>query len=225
MIKCHIVWNVKLGENFRQKACLVVKGHMMDAPSMSIYLLVVSQYSIQIVLLIAILNNLKILACNEQNVYLLADCCEKYYTIAGAEFGSDAEKTMMIRKVLCRLKSLGAAFHSMMAGVLWNLQFRFSKGNPDIWLKSDVKLNRAKFYNMVLCYMDYVISIGDFLQVAIDGIEAVFKLKGDKTEIPDMYLGGELKQVQNNSGTECWTFLSEKYIKNVIANVKKKLAK
>ena len=73
--------------------------------------------------------------------------------------------------------------------------------------------------------MDYVISIGGFLQVAIDGIEAVFKLKGDKTEIPDMYLGGELKQVQNNSGTECWTFLSEKYIKNVIANVKKKLAK
>ena len=121
MIKCHIVWNVKLGENFRQKACLVVKGHMMDAPSMSIYLLVVSQYSIQIVLLIAILNNLKVLACNEQNVYLSADCCEKYYTIAGAEFGSDAEKTMMIRKVLCRLKSLGAAFHSMMAGVLWNI--------------------------------------------------------------------------------------------------------
>mmetsp|Transcript_26808 Transcript_26808/g.40564 ORF Transcript_26808/g.40564 Transcript_26808/m.40564 type:complete len:112 (-) Transcript_26808:47-382(-) len=32
-IKCHIVWDVKLGENFRQKARLVAGGHVTDAPS------------------------------------------------------------------------------------------------------------------------------------------------------------------------------------------------
>ena len=36
---------------------------------------------------------------------------------------------------------------------------------------------------------------------AIDGIERTFKLKGDKAEVPDMYLGAGIDQVKNAKGT------------------------
>ena len=33
MIKCHMIFDVKLGENFRRKARLVGGGHMTTAPT------------------------------------------------------------------------------------------------------------------------------------------------------------------------------------------------
>ena len=47
----------------------------------------------------------------------------------------------------------------------------------------------------------------------IEGIKAVFKLKGDKAEVPDMYLGGSIAKAEAGSGTKCWTLSSEKYVK------------
>ena len=32
-IKCYVVWDLKLGENFRRKARLVAGGHATDTPS------------------------------------------------------------------------------------------------------------------------------------------------------------------------------------------------
>ena len=90
-IKCHIVWDVKLGENFRRKARLVAGGHMTDAPSSITYSSVVSRESVRIALTIAALNDLQILACDIQNAYLTAPCREKIYTVAGPEFGSEKQ--------------------------------------------------------------------------------------------------------------------------------------
>lgn len=224
-IECHIVWDIKLGENFRRKARLVAGGHKTDVPSHLTYSSVVSRDSVWIALTIAALNGLSILACDIQNAYLSADCREKCFTIAGPEFGSDAGKLMVIRKALYGLKSSGAAFHSMLAGVLWDLQFRPTKADPDVWIKAAVKPNGEKYYDMVLCYVDDVISIGITPRVAIDGVESTFKLKGDKAEVPEMYLGGEVAEVENDSGKKCWTMSSDKYLKSAIANVEEKLAK
>ena len=78
---------------------------------------------------------------------------------------------------------------------------------------------------MILCYVDDVISISENPMLAIDGIKAVFKLKGDKADVPDMYLGGSIAEVETSSGTQCWTLSSEKYIKTAIANVEEKLGR
>ena len=75
----------------------------------------------------------------------------------------------------------------------------------------------------MLCYVDDVISISEKPMRAIEGIKAVFKLKGDKAEVPEMYLGGGLTKVKTKSGTECWTMSLEKYVKEAIENVKSKL--
>ena len=59
----------------------------------------------------------------------------------------------------------------------------------------------------------------------MDGIRAVFKLKGDKAEEPDMYLGALLSELETADGTKCWTMSSEKYVKAAIENVEAILAK
>ena len=59
---------------------------------------------------------------------------------------------------------------------------------------------------------------------AISGIKAVFKLKGDKATVPEMYLGGGISEVENSNGTKCWTMSSEKYVKAAVANIDEKLS-
>ena len=88
-IKCHMVFDVKMGENFCRKARFVAGGHMMETPLTLTYLSIVSRDSVRIILLVAALNGLNIMACDIQNAYLTADCHEKIWTIARAEFGSE----------------------------------------------------------------------------------------------------------------------------------------
>ena len=88
-IKCNMIFDVKMGENFIQKAILLGGGHMTEAPSSITYSSVVSRYSIRIALTIEALNGLDLLACDIQNAYMTAKCREKIWTIAGPEFGSE----------------------------------------------------------------------------------------------------------------------------------------
>ena len=71
------------------------------------------------------LNNLKIPGCDFQNAYLTANCREKIYMIAGAEFGSEVGCVMIIRKALYELKSFGAVFRAHLANTI-------SKADPNI---------------------------------------------------------------------------------------------
>jgi hypothetical protein len=90
-IKCHLIFDIKMGENFRRKARFVAGGHTTEVPdSIITYSSVVSRDSVRIALTIAGLNGLKVMACDIQNAYLTADCREKIWTVAGHEFGSEA---------------------------------------------------------------------------------------------------------------------------------------
>jgi hypothetical protein len=86
-IKCHFVFDIKMGENFRRKARLVANGNETEALPIITYSSVVSRDSVRIALMIAALNDLKLLSCDIQNAYLTADCRERIYCIAGPEFG------------------------------------------------------------------------------------------------------------------------------------------
>ena len=82
-IKCHMIFDVKLGENFRFKARLVGVGHTTNAPASITYSSFVSRDSVRIALTISALNDLDILACDIQNAYLRAVYSEKIWTRAG----------------------------------------------------------------------------------------------------------------------------------------------
>ena len=59
-IYLHIIFDIKLGENFRIKYRLVSGGHKEKAPSSITYSLVVLRYAVRIFLFIATLNDLDI---------------------------------------------------------------------------------------------------------------------------------------------------------------------
>ena len=225
-IKCHFVFDIKLGENFRRKARLVAGGHLTDPPSSITYSSVVARDSVRILLLIAALNELDILSCDIQNAYLTAECREKIYTVAGPEFGSEEGSVMIVRMALYGLKSSGAAFRSKLANVIYDMGFRPSLADPDVWMKPAVKeSDGSRYYEYILCYVDDVLAISEEPAMIINDLKKVFKLKGDKAEIPEMYLGASLNQVNTPSGTKCWSMSSEKYVKAAIDNVEENLKK
>ena len=78
---------------------------------------------------------------------------------------------------------------------------------------------------MALCYVDNALAILATPMKTIEGIKAVFKLKGDKAEVIDMYLGASIHKVETVDGTECRMKSAEKYVKAAVANVELKLSK
>ena len=130
-IKCHMIFDVKMGENFRRKARLVAGGHTTEALATLTYSSVVSRDSVRIALTIAALNRLQVMACDIQNAYLTADCREKIWTQAGPEFGLEAGMIMFIRKALYGLRSSGAAFCAHLVETLYDIGFVLTRANPD----------------------------------------------------------------------------------------------
>ena len=191
-IKCHMIFDVKIGETFRRKACLVAGGHTTDAPATLTYSSVVSRDSVQIALTIAALNGLEVMACDIQNAYLTADCREKIWTRAGPEFGSESGTIMLIRKALYGLKYSGAAFHAHLAETLYDIGFVPTRADPDVWLRPAVKEDGFEYYEYVLCYVDDILAISHKAKDALKAVQAVFKLKDDRIDPPDMYLGATL---------------------------------
>ncbi len=135
----HVIFDVKMGENFRRKARFVADGHKTKTPAAMCYSSVVSRDSVRIALTIAALNDLDIMACDIQNAYLTADCREKVWILAGPEFGSEAGKNMLVRKALHGLKSSGAAFRAHLAETLDAVGHKPSHADPDVWFRVAVK--------------------------------------------------------------------------------------
>ena len=109
-IRCHMIFDIKIRENFHWKARFVAGGHTTETPASLTYSSVVSCDIIHIALTIAALNDLQVMSCDIQNTYLMATCHEKIWTYAGPEFGSEKGSIMLIWKALYGLMSSGTAF-------------------------------------------------------------------------------------------------------------------
>ncbi len=129
---------------------------------------------------------------------------------------------MIIRKALYGLKSSGAAFRAHLAETLYDLNYQPTKGDPDVWIRPATKVDGFEYFEMVLVYVDDILCISDDPSATMKGIQATFKLKDDRIEKPEMYLGATLAE-KNISGIMCWTMSSEQYVKAAIANVEAKL--
>ena len=158
-IKCHMIFDVKMCENFRCNARFVAGGHTTETHMSLTYSSVVSRDSVRITLLIAVLNRLQVMACDIQNAYLTANCCEKIWTYAGPEFGSERGQPMIIKKALYGLKSSGVAFRAHLAETLHDIGFKPTKADPDVWIHPVVKLDGSKYYEYIMCYVDDILSV------------------------------------------------------------------
>ena len=68
----HLIYDVKLAENFRRKTAFVASGHLMDLPSFITYSTVVSWDSVRILLLVSALKDLEVMGDDIQNAFLSA---------------------------------------------------------------------------------------------------------------------------------------------------------
>ena len=191
-IKCHMIFDVKMGKNFRGKARFVTGGHTTETPTSLTYSSVVSRDLVRIILLIAALNGLQVMTCDIQNAYLTANCREKILTYAGPEFGSERMQPMIIKKALYGLKSSGTAFRAHLAETLQDIGFKPTKADPDVWIRPAVKLDGSEYYEYIMCYVDDILSVSLDAKSILQSLQGQFKLKGNKIEPPDMYLGAQL---------------------------------
>lgn len=224
-IDCHIIFDVKMGENFRRKARMVAGGHMTTTPSSLTYSSVVSCDSVRLAFLIAALHDLEVLACDIQNAHLTAPCHEKVFTIAGPEFGSECGKVFIITKALYGLKSSGAAFRSFLADHLHDIGYRSCLADPDVWMRPAMKPNGFKYWEYILCYVDDILCISHDPHKTMKLIQSKFKLKDDKMEPPDNYLGATISRMDNVNGDSCWAMSSDNYCSALVTNVEDELQK
>lgn len=88
-----------------------------------------------------------------------------------------------------------------------------------------MKANGFKYYEMVLCYVDDVLSKSHNPMRTMKGIQQTFKLKDDKIEEPKDYLGAGLSKMIMDDRTEYWMMASDKYIRAAVTNVEARLSK
>lgn len=94
----HLVFDDKLGENFRRKAQYCANGHKTKAPAAMTYSTVVGQDLVRIMLMVASLNDLDILGADVQNAFLSAPNLKKVWLLAGPEFGSEQGKVFIVKQ-------------------------------------------------------------------------------------------------------------------------------
>ena len=222
LITGHIVFDVKLGENFRRKARFCADGHKTKTPASVTYSSVVSRDSVRIMLLIAALNGLSLKAADIQNAFLTAPNLEKVYIIAGPEFGAEQGKTFIIRKALYGLKSASAAFRAYLAEKLEEIGFKSSIADPDVWLRPASAPDGTEYYSYVLAYVDDILAIDHNPDAIMKQIGERFKFKNDAVMEPESYLGAKL-QKRKLDNTDMWTMSSVSYTDAALKNVMEQL--
>ena len=79
-----------------------------------------------------------------------------------------------------------------MANLLHNIGQTPSKADPDVWMIPKIIQYVTEYYKYALVYVDGVLVISCVPMETIEGIKCVFKLKLEKSEPPDIYLGASL---------------------------------
>ena len=154
-----MIFDIKLGENFWRKARMVAGGHPTKAPSSVTYSSMVSRNLVQIMLMIAALNDINLQAGDIKNAYLTAPCREKIWTRAGPESGIDEGKVFIVVRALYGLKSSGAAFREFLAERLDDMEFKSSISDPDVWTREATKSDGEEYYKYILIYVDDLLAI------------------------------------------------------------------
>ena len=72
--------------------------------------------------------------------------------------------------------------------------------------------------------MDDILVISHKAKDVLKAVQAIFKLKDDKIEPPDMYLGATLS-VMEDAGVQGWCMTSDKYVKAAVENVEQELVR
>ena len=92
-------------------------------------------------------------------------------------------------------------------------------------MRPEIKSDGTEYYEYALVYVKYILVISFISMKKVEGIKCVFKLKEDKAEPPNIYLGKSSEQIETKGVTKCWSISAEKYVKAADINLEETLAK
>ena len=70
--------------------------------------------------------------------------------------------------------------------------FNSSIVDPDVWFSPATKVDDEHYYEFILVYVDNLLAISQDEVSVIREVTEKFKMKKDKKEPPEIYLGGKL---------------------------------
>ena len=221
----HLVLDVKM--DLTRKARWVLDGHKTPDVDGSAFAGVVSRESVRIALTYAALNCLSVFAADIQNAFLQAPSSQKHYIICGAEFGiENIGKKALIRRPLYGVKTAGKDFRDHLRACMRHLKFEACLADPDLWMRPAMKVDGSEYWEYVLLYVDDCLVVSERgEQILTEEIGKYFLLKEDSVGPPTIYLGGQIREVEMENGTFCWSCGSSKYVRAAVANVEDYLSK
>ena len=133
-------------------------------------------------------------------------------------------KVFILVRSLYGIKSSGAAFREFLSEQLDGMGFKSIIADPDVWMRKATKSDGGEYYKYILVYVDELIAISSNVRSFILEVTEKFKLKKDKIEPPEIYLGGRISK-KSLKGKEIWDMSSVNYVKGIIKNVEVRMVK
>jgi hypothetical protein len=132
---------------------------------------------------------------------------------------------MIIVRALYGLKSSGAAWHEHFAKTLYDMNFKPSYADPDVWMRAAVKPNGFKYYEYILVYVDDLLILSHQPKAIVSVLKSIYLLKDDEVGAPKTYLGAQVKQtyLPQDKTVLQWGLSPKQYIENALKNVERKL--
>ena len=141
---------------------------------------------------------------------------------AGPKFGSNEGKLFIVERALYGLKSAGASFRQYLAVKIYDLVFKPSAADPDVWMCPATKADGTKYYEYVLVYVDDILAMSEKPEEIMQSLMNDFTFKGGADGIipPTDYLGAKLEWKEDIMGRGCTSY---KYVNAAIQAVEERL--
>ena len=88
------------------------------------------------------------------------------------------------------------------------LGYKASKGDPDVFMKREVRDDGTEYYSYFVIYVDDILCVHEYPKKIMDKLGSVYCLKDGSVVKPERYLGIDIKswtiQGEDCTMTECY---------------------
>ena len=103
-----------------------------------------------------------------------------------------------------------------------HLGFESCPSDPDVWMRPGVKGDSQEYWEYILLYTDDTLCVATNAErILREELGKYFKLKEGSIGDPKIYLGGNVRKVNLETGVECWVFGSSQYVQTSVKKYRK----
>ena len=108
-----------------------------------------------------------------------------------------------------------------LAGKIYDLGFKPSAADPDVWMRPATKADGTKYYEYILVYVDDILAMSKKPEEIMQSLMNEFTFKGGSDGVipPTDYLGAKLEWKEDIMGRGWWSMTSYKYVNAAIQAV------